>query len=174
MRLRRLLPLISLALAASVRPALADATLFIGTSGVNSHSTASRQTTKGFAIGAGVVVVGVEFEYASTAEDVDHLGPSLRTGIGNVYVQTPVPIAGLQFYATTGGGLYRERTGESGTSQFQKTGFASDTGGGVKISLLGPLKARLDYRIFKLLGDKPQPNWKSTVQRLYAGINLGF
>jgi len=36
------------------------------------------------------------------------------------------------------------------------------------------LKARLDYRIFKLLGDKPQPNWKSTVQRLYAGINLGF
>jgi len=174
MRLRPLLPLLWLVLAVSARPAFADATLFIGTAGVNSSSTASGQTAKGFALGAGVLVVGVEFEFASTAQDVDNFGPSLRTGVGNVYVQTPVPIAGLQFYATTGGGLYREKGNDSRAVEVQKTGFASNAGGGVKISLLGPLKARIDYRVFKLLGDKPLLNWKSTVQRVYAGINVGF
>jgi len=174
MRLLRLLPLIVILLAASARPALADATLFIGTSKVSSADNASRQTTKGFAVGAGVVIVGVEFEYASTAEDEERLGPSLRTGVGNVYVQTPVAIAGLRFYATTGGGLYREKSTAGTTAGLQKTGFTSNTGGGVKISLLGPLKARIDYRIFKLLGDKPLPTWGSTVQRLYAGVSFGF
>jgi hypothetical protein len=174
MRLLRLLPLIGFLLAASARPALADATLFIGTSNPSSAGNASRQTTKGFAVGAGVVIVGVEFEYASSAEDQERFGPSLRTGVGNVYVQTPIAIAGLQFYATTGGGLYREKSTAATTAAIQKTGFTSNTGGGVKISLFGPLKARLDYRIFKLLGDKPLPTWSSTVQRLYAGVSLGF
>src|SRR5262245_33112695 len=173
MRLRRLLPLFCFLTAVPVSPAFADATLFIGTAGINSNPGASRQTTKGFAIGAGVLVAGVEFEYASTSEDVDHLGPSLWTGVGNGYVQTPIPIAGLQFYATTGGGLYHEKSVSTAATELQKTGFASDTGGGVKISLLGPLKARLDYRVFKLFGDKPLANWRSTYQRLYAGINLG-
>lgn len=174
MRLRRLLPLTCLVLVVSAPSAFADATLFIGTSGVSNADTASRQTTKGFAIGAGVVIVGVEFEYASTGEDEERFGPALRTGVGNVYVQTPIPIAGLQFYATTGGGLYRERRTAAAGDDIQKTGFTSNTGGGVKISLLGPLRARLDYRVFRLLGDKPLPTWRSTVHRLYAGINLGF
>jgi hypothetical protein len=174
MRLRRLLPLLCLALAVSPRPAFADATLFIGTTNVSDSADASRQTTKGFAIGAGLLVVGIEFEYAQTGADEERLGPSLRTGVGNVYVQTPVPLAGLQFYATTGGGLYRESSTVTTTTDIQKTGFTSNTGGGVKISLLGPLKARVDYRIFKLLGDKPSPTWRGTVQRLYAGVSLGF
>jgi hypothetical protein len=174
MRPIRVLLLIGLALAVPARPALADATLFIGTSNVSSAANASRQTTRGFAVGAGVLIVGAEFEYASTAEDEERLGPSLRTGVGNVYVQTPIAIAGMQFYATTGGGLYRERSTAATAGDIQKTGFTSNTGGGVKISLLGPLKARVDYRIFKLLGDKPLPTWGSTVQRLYAGVSLGF
>jgi len=173
MRLLRILPAVVLLLVAA-RPAFADATLFIGTSNVSNAANASRQTTKGFAIGAGILIVGVEFEYASTAEDEERLGPSLRTGVGNVYVQTPIPLAGLQFYATTGGGVYREKTTAGTTADVQKTGFTSDTGGGVKISLLGPIKARVDYRVFKLLGDKPRATWNPTVQRLYAGINLGF
>ena len=174
MRLLRVLPLLALLLAVFARPAFADGTLFIGTSNVSNATNASRQTAKGFALGAGLLIVGVEFEYASTAEDEERFGPSLRTGIGNVYVQTPIPIAGLQFYATTGGGLYREKRTAGTPTEIQKTGFTSNTGGGVKISLLGPLKARLDYRVFKLLGDKPSPTWNSTVQRLYAGINLAF
>lgn len=174
MRLSRVLPLMLILLAAAARPALADATLFIGTSNVSNADNASRQATKGFAVGAGVVIVGVEFEYASAGEDQARLGPSLRTGIGNVYVQTPIAIAGLRFYATTGGGLYREKSTAGTTADIQKTGFTSNAGGGVKISLVGPLKARVDYRVFKLLGDKPLPTWRSTVQRLYAGVSLGF
>ena len=174
MRLLRVLPFLGFLMVTFACPAFADATLFIGTSNVSSADNASRQTTKGFAVGAGVLVVGVEFEYASTGEDEERFGPSLRTGVGNVYVQTPVAIAGLRFYATTGGGLYREKRTAGTSAEIQKTGFTSNTGGGVKISLLGPLKARLDYRIFKLLGDKPLPTWGSTVQRLYAGVNFGF
>ena len=30
------------------------------------------------------------------------------------------------------------------------------------------------YDGLKLLGDKPRADWRSTVQRFYAGINLGF
>lgn len=174
MRLLRVLPLLAVLLAASVRPAFADGTLFIGAVNPSDASTASRQATKGFAIGAGVVIVGVEFEYAAAGEDEEHFGPSLKTGVGNVYVQTPIAIAGLQFYATTGGGVYRERSTAGQPAEVTKTGFTSNTGGGVKISLLGPLKARLDYRLFRLLGDKPLPTWRSTVQRLYAGVSLGF
>ena len=174
MRLFRVLPLLALLMAAWARPAFADGTLFIGTVNPSDATNASQQTTKGFAIGAGVVIVGVEFEYASAGEDEEHFGPSLKTGVGNVYVQTPIAIAGLQFYATTGGGIYREKRTAGLPAEVTKTGVTSNTGGGVKISLLGPLKARVDYRIFKLLGDKPLPTWRSTVQRLYAGITLGF
>jgi hypothetical protein len=174
MRLLRVLPLFVVLLMAATRPAFADGTLFIGTVNPSNASNASRQATKGFAIGAGIVIVGAEFEYASAGEDEDHFGPSLKTGVGNVYLQTPIAIAGLQFYVTTGGGVYREKSTAGQQSDVTKTGFTSNTGGGVKISLIGPLKARLDYRVFKLLGDKPLPTWRSTVQRLYAGINLSF
>jgi hypothetical protein len=85
--------------------------------------------------------------------------------MGNVLLQTPVAIMGLQPYFTTGGGAYRERLGEQ-----QETHVGLNTGGGVKISLLGPVRARLDYRVFKLRG---APLY-STVHRLYAGINLSF
>jgi hypothetical protein len=38
------------------------------------------------------------------------------------------------------------------------------------VSLFGPLKARLDYRVFKLRG---APLY-SVVQRIYVGANLAF
>ncbi len=148
-------------LAASSQPAFADATLFIGTT-----TTPSSRTTKGFAIGVGVVVVGVEFEYASTVEDPLKGAPQMRTGMGNVYAQTPFPIAGMQFYATTGAGGYREKLG----TVHQETNIAFNTGGGVKVSLFGPLKARLDYRVFKLRG---APLY-SVVHRVYVGATLAF
>ncbi len=150
-----------LLLAVSSRPALADATLFIGTT-----TTPSKHTTKGFAIGAGLLIVGVEFEYATTVEDPFKAAPSMKTGMGNVYVQTPIDVALMRFYVTTGAGGYREKLGTA----HQETNIAFNTGGGVKISLLGPLKARLDYRVFKLRG---APLY-STLHRFYAGVNLSF
>src|SRR5258705_3723915 len=108
MRLRPLLPLLCLVLAVSSRPAFADATLFIGTTNVSDNANASRQTTKGFAIGAGLLVGGIEFEYAQTAEDEERLGPSLRTGVGNVYGQTPGTRPRLQFSAPTVADVHRQ------------------------------------------------------------------
>jgi hypothetical protein len=148
-------------LAVSSRPAFADATLFIGTT-----TTPSRHTTKGFAVGAGLLVVGVEFEYAKTVEDPLKAAPSMTTGMGNVYAQTPIAVAGMKFYATTGAGGYREKLGTA----HQETNIAFNTGGGAKITLFGPLKARVDYRVFKLRG---APLY-STLHRVYAGVNLSF
>lgn len=159
MRLLRLLTLTG-ALMAAASPASADATVFLGTA-----SAPTNRTTRGFALGAGLLVVGFEFEYADTVEDLAKSAPSRRTGMGNVYVQTPVAILGLQPYLTTGGGLYRERLGAT-----TETNFGVNTGGGVKISLIGPVRARIDYRVFTLRGSPLE----STVHRLYAGVNVKF
>jgi hypothetical protein len=141
-------------------PAFADGTLFIG-----STTTPANRTAKGLALGVGLLIVGFEFEFADTGESVEEAAPSLRTGMGNVLLQTPVPVAGMQFYLTTGAGLYRERLGIR-----QETHAGFNTGGGAKISLLGPIGVRLDYRVFNLRGDPLH----STVHRVYAGLNLAF
>ena len=150
----------ALLLLLSSTPALADATLFIG-----STATPANRPVKGLAVGVGLLVVGFEFEFGDTSETVEEAAPSLRTGMGNVLLQTPVPVAGMQFYVTTGGGLYRERLGTR-----QETQFGVNTGGGAKISLLGPIRARLDYRVFKLRGEPLH----AVVHRVYAGLNLAF
>ncbi len=52
----------------------------------------------------------------------------------------------------------------------QETMFGVNTGGGVKISLIGPLRARVDYRVFSLKGDPLH----DVVNRFYVGANLKF
>ena len=147
-------------LVVTATPAFADATLFIG-----GNTTPSSRQVKGFAAGAGLLIVGFEFEYAKTSEDAAEAAPGLNTFMGNVLLQTPIAIMGLQPYFTTGGGGYRETLGTR-----QETMFGVNTGGGVKISLIGPLRARVDYRVFKLQGD-PLHN---VVNRFYVGSNLKF
>lgn len=119
--------------------------------------------TKGFSAGIGLLVVAFEFEYATAGEDFDNARPSLTTGMGNVLVQTP--FSRVQLYGTVGAGGYRERLGD-----VQETNVGINMGGGVKFGLVGPLRARIDYRIFKLRGEPIHP----TVQRFYAGLNLKF
>lgn len=157
--MRRLLLAAALLLMVST-PAFADATLFLG-----STTTPANRPAKGLALGVSLLVVGFEFEFAGTSEAIEEAAPALRTGMGNVLLQTPIPVAGMQFYVTTGAGLYRERLGAR-----QETHAGFNTGGGAKISLLGPIGARLDYRIFKLRGEPLH----STVHRVYAGVNLAF
>jgi hypothetical protein len=140
--------------------ASADATVFIGTT-----TTPANRPVRGFALGVGLLVVGFEFEYASTSEEELEPAPGLRTGMGNVLLQTPFAVFGLQPYFTTGAGMYRERLGSS-----QETHFGLNSGGGVKISLLGPVRARVDYRVFNLRGEPIH----DTVHRIYAGLNLRF
>jgi hypothetical protein len=142
--------------------ARADITAFIG-----SNTTPDNRQTRGFAVGAGLLVVGFEFEYADTAKSdtPSALAPSLKTGMGNVLFQTPFAVLGLQPYFTTGAGMYRETLGTR-----TDTSFALNTGGGVKVSLIGPLRLRVDYRIFKLGSGALY----SPAHRIYAGLNLKF
>ena len=159
MRLARLLVLSGLLLLTASN-AWADATVFLGTA-----TAPSNRTTRGFAIGAGLLVIGFEFEYGDTVEDELDAAPSLRTGMGNLLIQTPFAIAGFQPYFTTGAGVYRESLGS-----IDETNFGINNGGGVKISLIGPVRARVDYRVFSLRGSPIE----DTVQRLYVGLNLKF
>jgi opacity protein-like surface antigen len=161
-RLSRLLPFACCLVLLPLFPsnAAADVTAFLGV-----NPTPTNRTARGFAVGMGLVVVGFEFEYARTGEDLDELSPELRTFMFNGLVQTPFPIAGLQFYGTAGGGVYRETLDED-----SETSVGVNVGGGVKMSLIGPLQLRLDYRVFTLRGDAHH----SRPHRFYAGLNLKF
>jgi opacity protein-like surface antigen len=157
----RLVPiLVALMCLATPKPASADFTAFVG-----SNFTPSNRLTTGLGVGVGLVIVGFEFEYANSREDLTQLSPELRTFMFNGLLQTPFPIAGMQFYGTAGGGVYHETLNDvSGTN------FGINVGGGVKVSLAGPLRLRLDYRVFTLSGDARH----SKPQRFYAGLNLKF
>jgi opacity protein-like surface antigen len=144
-------------------PASADITGFLGV-----NFTPTNRPAKGFAIGAGLLVVGFEFEYANTNEDLTHAAaPALDTYMFNGLIQTPFAIARIQPYGTLGGGVYHETLSSPALSE---TSFGTNIGGGAKISLAGPLRLRLDYRVFNLRGSPLH----ATVQRFYAGINLKF
>lgn len=145
---------------ACAAPARADVTAFIG-----ANTTPDNRTTRGFAAGLSLLVLGFEFEYSDTTDSSNPatLAPSLKTGTANVLLQTPLPIAGFQPYITTGTGLYRETLGTR-----SDTSLAVSTGGGVKINLVGPLRLRVDYRIFKLGSGALY----SPAHRVYAGLNV--
>ena len=147
-------------LLAAAPHAFADVTLFLG-----STTTPSARQARGFAIGGGILVLGFEFEYSDTREDAEDGAPSLRTGMGNILLQTPVAIGGFQPYFTTGFGGYRESINERSETQ-----LGGNAGGGVKMNLAGPLRVRFDYRVFRLRGE-PLPD---VVHRVYVGANLNF
>jgi hypothetical protein len=140
--------------------ARADATAFLG----RNSGGDDRSATRGFAFGVSLLVVGFEFEYANSSEDRTDGTPSLRTTSGNVFVQT-FGLPGFQLYLTTGVGMYRERLGTD-----QESAFLLNNGGGIKVTVAGPLRVRVDYRVFNLKGDPRH----DTVQRIYAGLNLAF
>lgn len=143
----------------TAKQAEADITFFFGF-----HATPHTQSVRGVSAGVNLLVVGFEFEYALTREDTrpGEEAPGLQTGMFNFVVMTPTSVS---LYATVGGGLYREDLGPS-----HVTNFATNIGGGAKIPLFGPLKIRVDYRVFALRGSPKVVRW----QRLYAGINWAF
>ena len=145
-------------IAATPRPAAADATIFWGFS-----SEPKTRSVRGFAAGISLVIVGFEFEYANTSEDSLEAVPGLRTGMFNGLLQTPTRV---QLYVTAGGGVFRERLGEAG-----ETSFGTNIGGGIKIPLFGPIRVRVDYRIFNLRGSDVL---YAHPQRFYVGGNIAF
>jgi hypothetical protein len=161
LRAVRVLPSLLVAvllLALTAAPARADITAFIG-----ANTTPANRQVRGGALGFGLLIIGFELEYAFTTDDLTATAPSLKTGMGNVILQTPVAFMGFQPYFTTGGGIYREELGTR-----QDTGLGLNTGGGVKVSLAGPIRLRVDYRVFKLGSGA----LNSPAHRFYAGLNL--
>ena len=156
----RTLGMVGALLTLTATPARADITAFIG-----ANTTPANRQVRGGALGFGLLVVGLELEYAFTPDEPTARAPSLKTGTGNLILQTPVAIFGFQPYFTTGGGFYQEELGAH-----SDTGFALNTGGGVKISLAGPFRVRVDYRVFRLGSGA----LNSPTQRIYAGLNLKF
>ena len=148
------------AFVAMAQSARADATAFFG-----ANTTPANRPVKGFAVGMGLIVVAFEFEFATTSDDMAATAPALKTFMGNVLLQAPIPVFGFQPYVTTGGGIYRETLGTH-----QDTGPGTNVGGGVKMSLAGPLRLRVDYRVFKLGSGA----LNSPAHRIYAGLNLKF
>jgi opacity protein-like surface antigen len=162
MRLLRRAVIAAVLLLAAAAPAGADITAFIG-----ANTTPDNRQARGFAIGTGLLFIGFEFEYSSTTDDLEATpqAPSLKSGMGNLLLQTPVDVMGFQPYLTVGGGIYNESLGTR-----SDTGFGANTGGGVKINLAGPVRLRLDYRVFKLGSGA----LNSPAHRIYAGLNLKF
>lgn len=150
-------------------PARADVTVFLGT-----QSDPSTRATRGISAGTGFLILGFEGEYAQAGGDdtcppsLEDCAPSLRTIMINVLLQTPRGILPrVQLYATAGGGYYRERFEPLDETN---KGLGTNVGGGAKIGLAGPLRVRLDYRVFRLTGDAVH----RTSQRFTAGLNLAF
>jgi len=148
----------TVALVAVAVPARADLTAFIG-----ANTTPSSRQVRGGALGIGLLVIGFEVEYSHTVDDLAEAAPSLTSGMGNVLLQTPVPIMGFQPYFTTGAGIFHEALGSR-----TETNVGLNTGGGVKVSLAGPIRLRVDYRVFKLGSGA----LASPAHRIYAGLNL--
>jgi opacity protein-like surface antigen len=170
MRRRCFLPFACCLLAVLVpSTASADITAFIGRT-----TTPAGRMARGLAVGTGLLIVGFEVEYAATDEDLtpppgaDNLAPALKTFMFNGLVQTPIPIARMQFYGTVGGGVYRETL--STDPNGDQTNFGTNIGGGAKITIVGPLRLRVDYRVFTFRGTPRH----GSAQRIYAGINLKF
>lgn len=145
-------------LVAAATPARADITGFFGFS-----PTPAKHTTKGFSLGVSIVLVGFEFEQAQTSANEAKGAPAVRTTSFNAALQTPT--GGTQLYLTGGGGWYKETYRDR-----EDTGVATNVGGGIKLALAGPVRLRLDYRVFNL---RNNPLYKNP-KRFYAGINIAF
>lgn len=150
-------------------PARADMTFFLGT-----QSDPSTRATRGISAGTGFLILGFEGEYAQAGGDdtcppsFEECAPSLRTIMLNVLLQTPRGVLPrVQLYATAGAGYYRERFEPLDETN---KGLGTNVGGGAKVGLAGPLRVRLDYRVFRLTGDAVH----RTSQRFTAGLNLAF
>ena len=138
--------------------ASADGTYFFGYS-----PTPAGRPARGFAIGLNMVIVGFEFEYSATEERTLPQAPGLKTFMMNGLLISPT--SGAQVYVTAGAGFFRETVAAA-----SETSFGTNIGGGAKIRLAGPLRLRVDYRIFSLRGS---PISKAP-QRFYVGANVAF
>jgi hypothetical protein len=145
-------------IAVDARPARADVTAFFGLA-----PTPAFRTARGFSVGLNMLIVGFEFEWANTGERTSEGAPGMSTRMFNGVLLTPT--GSTQLYLSAGFGWFSETLGP-----LKETGIASNFGGGVKVKLLGPIRGRVDFRVFRLNDSAIQRN----PVRIYAGLNIPF
>jgi hypothetical protein len=150
-------------------PARADATVFFG-----GLASGGFQSVAGISVGMfprdGGSWLGFDLESTETRGKG---GRDIETYGGNFLVQWPVVARRLQYYAALGFGIYTETTDDGRGSGLVAT---KNGGGGLKITLVGPLKIRLDYRLFFLgdAGDSALGDINPHPQRFTAGVVVAF
>ena len=112
--------------------------------------------------------VSLEFEYSRSRSDPPAGVPAIVTFSGNLLVQLPIRPSRFQFYGTFGVGFYVLLLDHHSSEPNDARNF----GGGVKITLAGPLKLRMDYREFRLA--RIGGEYHSNEHRFYVGIVTGF
>ena len=146
--------------AACAAPARADATAFLGAN----LSPANRQVN-GVSAGVSLVIVGLSSSMRNATDDQGGRARRSRPGWATCCCRrrSPSPAS--------------SRTSPSAAACITKPGtriatpaFGMNTGGGVKISLVGPIRLRVDYRVFKLGSGA----LNTPAHRIYAGLNLKF
>lgn len=140
--------------------ASADITVFLGAT----PSPVNRGLS-GAAAGFGLVIVGAEAEVTRWPAVTTSGTAGLTTWSANGLLQTPGGLSPVQLYATVGAGLYRETRGVT-----SRMSTALNTGGGLKVKVAGPIRLRLDYRMFRLQGSPQTP----VMHRIYGGATLAF
>ena len=153
--------------ALSPRAARADGTFLIGAM----YTDRSRPAI-GWAYSYCPSLVGFEIEYFGTRPGDDQDRASAGGILSSVIVQ-PVRDGRIQPYGIGGFGLYGETYASGGGTG---EALAKNFGGGVKIALAGPLRLRIDYRVFMLgsLGDASGPPGTMYPQRLALGLHVVF
>jgi hypothetical protein len=156
-------------LLASAGPAHADATAYFGT-----LVSGAFRPSIGFAVGRFMTETGsiVGFEIDST-ETRDRSGTDIWMFGGSLLAQSKARGRRPQFYGALGTGIYGQVNDDGRGSGLVGIG---NVGGGVKFTLAGPLKIRLDYR-FVFLGSAEHSSLASLPrfpQRATAGLSLAF
>jgi len=126
--------------------------------------------SSGWTLGGGGPAVRYELESARSASNEAKHAPAVYTVMINVLVQSSDPRERIHFYGTFGIGLW----GESFVNGGGGSAEGRNLGGGAKITIAGPLAARLDYRFFLFRGSPDGAPSTPTPHRLSAGLTLGF
>lgn len=146
--------------------ARADVTMLVGLTAVE-----GLRPSLAWSFGYRPSAVGVEVEYLSTTP-----GDYTAGGIFGSVIVVPVTIARAEVFVIGGVGVWGE-----GFDGGKRTGVltAANVGGGILLGLAGPLRLRIDYRLFRL-GEVSKeeigainPSRKYP-QRIAAGLSLRF
>ena len=158
-------------LLATAGPASADATVYAGAvTGGGSRSVVGGAI--GFFPRETGAVIGFEIDHMRTIGGVTPSRPRIESSGGALLVQVYVVPRRFQAYGALGGGVFSQDGGDQTAA-----GIAANFGGGIKITLAGPLRIRLDYRLF-VLSQNPDQSLEALSykhpQRVTAGLALAF